>query len=59
MKYYEQAINKTKYWDSTGAWVPTDDKDMCRYILLKLYGNEMQIYWYKEPELDDKIKNEF
>jgi hypothetical protein len=36
--------------------VPADDKDMCRYIIAEIIWIDAKIYWYKEPELDDKIK---
>ncbi len=60
MKYYEDAINKTA--TETAPWyvIPSDDKEMARYIVAKIIWEEMQKYTdVKEPKLDQKVKANF
>ncbi|OCB78022.1 PPK2 family polyphosphate kinase [Flavobacterium crassostreae] len=60
MKYYEEAINKTATPNAPWYIIPSDDKDMARYIVAEIIWQEMQKYTdIKEPELDDKVKMNF
>lgn len=60
MKYYEEAINKTSKEHAPWYIIPSDDKEMARYMVAKIIWEEMQKYPdVKEPELDDKIKANF
>jgi len=57
MRYYEEAINKTATDIAPWYIIPSDDKDMARYIVAKIIWEEMQKHTdIKEPELDDKVK---
>lgn len=57
MKCYEEAINKTSTEIAPWYIIPSDDKDMARYIVAKIIWEEMQKHTdIKEPELDDKVK---
>lgn len=60
MKYYEEAINKTSKPHAPWYVIPSDDKEMARYMVAKIIWEEMQKYTdIKEPELDDKVKANF
>jgi PPK2 family polyphosphate:nucleotide phosphotransferase len=60
MRYYEEAINKTATDIAPWYIIPSDDKDMARYIVAEIIWNEMQKHTdIKEPELDDKAKANF
>jgi PPK2 family polyphosphate:nucleotide phosphotransferase len=60
MKYYEEAINKTATVNAPWYIIPSDDKDMARYIVAEIIWQEMKQYKdIKEPELDDKVKMNF
>jgi PPK2 family polyphosphate:nucleotide phosphotransferase len=60
MRCYEEAINKTSTEYAPWYIIPSDDKEMARYIVAKIIWEEMQKYTdIKEPELDDKIKANF
>ncbi|KGO90205.1 PPK2 family polyphosphate kinase [Flavobacterium suncheonense] len=60
MKYYEEAINKTSKPHAPWYVIPSDDKDMARYMVAKIIWEEMQKYTdIKEPELDAKVKADF
>ncbi|MCG9791108.1 PPK2 family polyphosphate kinase [Flavobacterium algicola] len=60
MQFYEEAINKTAKEDAPWYIIPSDDKDMARYIVAKIIWEEMKKYTdIKEPELDDKVKMNF
>jgi PPK2 family polyphosphate:nucleotide phosphotransferase len=60
MRYYEEAINKTETDIAPWYIIPSDDKDMARYIVAEIIWNEMQKHTdIKEPELDDKAKANF
>jgi PPK2 family polyphosphate:nucleotide phosphotransferase len=57
MKYYEEAINKTATNEAPWFIIPSDDKEMARYIVAKIIWEEMQKYTdVKEPQLDQKVK---
>ncbi|TDD97362.1 PPK2 family polyphosphate kinase [Flavobacterium cellulosilyticum] len=57
MKYYEEAINNTSTEIAPWYIIPSDDKEMARYIVAKIIWEEMQKHDdIKEPELDDKVK---
>ena len=59
-QYYEEAINKTSTEEAPWYIIPADDKEMARYIVAKIIWEEMQKHTdIKEPELDDKIKDNF
>ena len=59
-KYYQEAINNTSTKKAPWYVVPADDKEMCRYIVAEIIWETMQQYSdIKEPELDDKIKENF
>jgi PPK2 family polyphosphate:nucleotide phosphotransferase len=59
-KYYQEAINNTSTQKAPWYVVPADDKEMCRYIVAEIIWETMQQYSdIKEPELDDKIKENF
>jgi PPK2 family polyphosphate:nucleotide phosphotransferase len=58
-KCYEEAINKTAKKNAPWFVIPADDKEMARYIVAKIIWEEMQKYTdIKEPELDEKVKND-
>ena len=60
MKYYEEAINKTSSDIAPWYIIPSDDKEMARYIVAKIIWEEMQKHTdIKEPELDEKVKANF
>jgi PPK2 family polyphosphate:nucleotide phosphotransferase len=60
MNYYEEAINKTSSEIAPWYIIPSDDKEMARYIVAKIIWEEMQKYTdIKEPEFDEKIKANF
>lgn len=60
MKYYEEAINKTSKPHAPWYVIPSDDKEMARYMVAKIIWEEMQKYAdIKEPELDEKVKANF
>jgi len=60
MKYYEEAINKTSKPHAPWYVIPSDDKEMARYMVAKIIWEEMQQYTdIKEPELDAKVKADF
>jgi len=60
MKYYEDAINKTS--SSTAPWyiIPSDDKEMARYIVAKIIWEEMRKHTdIKEPQFNENVKANF
>lgn len=60
MRYYEEAINKTSKPHAPWFIIPSDDKEMARYIVAKVIWEEMQkLTDVKEPPLDDKVKANF
>lgn len=60
MKYYEEAINKTSKPHAPWYVIPSDDKEMARYMVAKIIWEEMQLRTdIKEPELDEKVKANF
>lgn len=60
MKFYEEAINETATENAPWYIIPSDDKDMARYIVAQIIWEEMKKYSdIKEPELDDKAKANF
>lgn len=60
MKYYEEAINKTSKPHAPWYVIPSDDKEMARYMVAKIIWEEMQKHTdIKEPELDEKVKANF
>ncbi|MBF2708363.1 PPK2 family polyphosphate kinase [Flavobacterium soyangense] len=60
MEYYEEAINKTSTGIAPWYIIPSDDKEMARYIVAKIIWEEMQKHTdIKEPELDEKVKANF
>ena len=60
MHYYEEAINKTATEYAPWYVIPSDDKEMARYIVAKIIWEEMKKHTdIKEPELDEKIKANF
>ena len=57
MKYYEEAINSTATENAPWYIIPSDDKDMARYIVAEIIWKEMKQYTdIQEPELDEKVK---
>ena len=57
MKYYEEAINKTSKEHAPWFIIPSDDKEMARYIVAKIIWEEIQkLTDIKEPDLDPKVK---
>jgi PPK2 family polyphosphate:nucleotide phosphotransferase len=57
MKYYEEAINKTSTEFAPWFVIPSDDKELARYIVAKIILEELQKYKdIREPELDEKVK---
>lgn len=57
MKYYEEAITKTSKPHAPWYVIPSDDKEMARYMVAKIIWEEMQQYTdVKEPQLDEKVK---
>jgi PPK2 family polyphosphate:nucleotide phosphotransferase len=60
MKFYEEAINNTATENAPWYIIPSDDKDVARYIVAKIIWEEMQKYTdIKEPTLDEKVKINF
>ncbi|MBE0390925.1 MULTISPECIES: PPK2 family polyphosphate kinase [unclassified Flavobacterium] len=60
MNYYEEAINKTAKENAPWYIIPSDDKDMARYIVAEIIWQEMQKYTdIKEPALDEEVKKNF
>lgn len=60
MKYYEEAINKTSKPNAPWYIIPSDDKEMARYMVGKIIWEEMQKYTdVNEPPLDEKVKANF
>ncbi|SHI66494.1 PPK2 family polyphosphate kinase [Flavobacterium terrae] len=60
MKYYEEAINKTSKPNAPWYIIPSDDKEMARYMVGKIIWEEMQKYTdVNEPPLDEKVKVNF
>lgn len=60
MCYYEEAMNKTSKAHAPWYVIPSDDKEMARYMVAKIIWEEMQQYTdVKEPPLDEKIKANF
>ncbi len=60
MKYYEESINKTS--SSIAPWyiIPSDDKEMARYIVAKIIWEEMRKHTdIIEPEFNENIKANF
>lgn len=57
MKYYEEAINKTSKPHAPWYVIPSDDKEMARYMVARIIWSAMQQYTdVKEPQLDEKVK---
>ena len=57
MKYYEEAIERTSKPHAPWFVIPSDDKEMARYIVAKIIWEELQKYTdIKEPDLDEKVK---
>ena len=60
MNYYQDAINKTSTTIAPWYIIPSDDKEMARYIVAKIIWEELQKHTdIKEPELDEKVKANF
>ena len=60
MKFYQDAINRTSTEIAPWYVIPSDDKEMARYIVAKIIWEEMQKYTnIKVPELDEKVKENF
>lgn len=60
MRYYEEAIQKTSKAHAPWYVIPSDDKEMARYMVAKIIWEEMQQYTdVKEPALDEKVKANF
>ncbi|WP_136668651.1 PPK2 family polyphosphate kinase [Flavobacterium sp. H122] len=60
MNYYEDAINKTSKPHAPWYIIPSDDKEMARYMVGRIIWEEMQKYTdIKEPALDEKVKANF
>ncbi|UQD57634.1 PPK2 family polyphosphate kinase [Flavobacterium sp. K5-23] len=60
MKFYEEAINNTATENAPWYIIPSDDKDVARYIVAKIIWEEMQKHTdIKEPTLDEKVKINF
>jgi polyphosphate kinase 2 (PPK2 family) len=57
MKYYEEAIERTSKPHAPWFVIPSDDKEMARFIVAKIIWEELQKYTdIKEPDLDEKVK---
>lgn len=57
MKYYGEAINKTSTDVAPWFVIPSDDKELCRYIVAKIIWKEMKnLTDIEEPELEPKVK---
>ena len=60
MKYYEETINKTSTSNAPWYIIPSDDKEMARYIVAKIIWEEMQKHTdIKEPQFTENIKANF
>lgn len=59
MKYYEEILNRTS--NETAPWfvIPSDDKEMARYLVARIMWEELQKFPVKEPELTEKDKANF
>lgn len=58
MEYYEDAIQHTSTKKSPWYLIPSDDKDICRYLVAKIILEELEKYKdIQYPELDKDIDN--
>ena len=58
MEYYEDAIQHTSTKKSPWYLIPSDDKDICRYLVSKIILEELEKYKdIQYPELDKDIDN--
>lgn len=59
MKFYEEILNKSSREDAPWFVIPSDDKEMARYLVAKIMWEELQKFPVKEPELTEKDKENF
>lgn len=59
MKYYEEILNKSSNDFAPWFVIPSDDKEMARYLVAKIMWEELQKFPVKEPELTEKDKANF
>lgn len=59
MKYYEEILNKSSNDFAPWFVIPSDDKEMARYLVARIMWEELQKFPVKEPELTEKDKANF
>lgn len=59
MKYYEEILNKSSNEMAPWYVIPSDDKEMARYLVAKIMWEELQKYPIDEPQLTEKDKANF
>ena len=59
MKYYEEILNKSSNDFAPWFVIPSDDKEMARYLVARIMWEELQKIPVKEPELTEKDKANF
>lgn len=59
MKYYEEILNKSSNDFAPWFVIPSDDKEMARYLVARIMWEELQKFPVKEPELTEKYKANF
>lgn len=59
MNYYEEILNKSSKEHAPWFVIPSDDKEMARYLVAKIMWEELQKVAVKEPELTEKDRANF
>jgi len=59
MKYYEEIMNKSSNENAPWYIIPSDDKEMARYLVAKIMWEELQKFPIDEPQLSEKDKANF
>ncbi|SEP55743.1 PPK2 family polyphosphate kinase [Flavobacterium urocaniciphilum] len=59
MKYYEEIMNKSSNENAPWYIIPSDDKEMARYLVAKIMWEELQKFSIDEPQLSEKDKANF
>lgn len=54
MKYYEEIMNKSSNENAPWYIIPSDDKEMARYLVAKIMWEELQKFPIDEPQLSEK-----
>lgn len=59
MKYYEEIMNNSSNENAPWYIIPSDDKEMARYLVAKIMWEELQKFPIDEPQLSEKDKANF